>query len=317
MDAFDDSTSSLGSNFSTGWGRNKETVEVNCNQLLADLDLAKMLEAKLILHQFTFAKARAMYEFQGVTEWEMTVREGEWILLLDRREVPHMLSEEDAEMSKNLLSPYLANIPEPLTSTVQTTPEDRTASIDSPKPLPSVAIYLRPRSFALDLDRFLDYRRLYPDGWSLGLKVKIKVKGRVNRRINAQGKTKVRLDKDGKLRVRVKLVDKGLVPTNYVDTAVNGLEEAAEGTPTAEAGADEQPQVSPEDAAAQAEGGEDRQLVESPQSNNNKEDMDVPATSQLDDLADNLAPLSVETSAAPKEGASGETSEEEEPVVSS
>jgi hypothetical protein len=266
MDAFDDSTSSLGSNFSTGWARKKETIEVNCNQLLADLDLAKMLEGKLLLHQFTFAKARAMYEFQGVTEWEMTIREGEGILLLDRQATAMpMLSEEDAEMSKNLLSPLLASLPEPPTSA----PSDRTASIDSPNPLPPVAIYLRPRSFALDLDRFLDYRRLYPDGWSLGLKVKIKVKGRLNRRVNAQGKTKVALDKDGKLRVRVKLVDKGLVPTNYVD-AETGTEAAAG--------------LGVEAAAAEgAEGAEGAPADES-----------VTSSTTLDDLADTFSPLTVD-----------------------
>lgn len=275
MDAFDDSTSSLGSNFSTGWGRNKQTVEVNCNQLLAELDLARMLESKLFLHQFTFTKAKAMYEFQGVTEWEMTIREGEGILLLDRRpEGQSLQSLEDIEMSKNLLSPLLANIAEPGPS------EDRTASIDSPKPLPAVAIYLRPRSFALDLDRFLDYRRLYPDGWSLGLKVKIKVKGRVNRRVNAQGRTKVRLDKDGKLRVRVKLVDKGLVPTNYVEMHDPSLD-----TPVDTGSGDEQAAL----GSTVVEGLDDAAEPHSEQP--------PPTTSlldEIDELADSLAPLSVE-----------------------
>jgi hypothetical protein len=72
----------------------------------------------------------------------------------------------------------------------------------------------------VDLDRFLTSAVIYPEGWVLGVLVKVKIKGRI--KTNAIGLppsviSRVKVHSDGSIRVRIKLVDRGLVPLSYIE----------------------------------------------------------------------------------------------------
>ncbi len=241
VSTIDDSTSSLGSELSLSdvpQLRNAPVIEVDILNLLRNLNIAQMLQDKMRAMDFHIYKAKALYDFQAATEWEMAIREGTELLIVERASTNAAANSTNPTPSSTNPSPSSNNplaTPASTTSTTSTTSTGSTtsctsttasttstASTDSkdaetnPKP----SIYVRPKSMPVDLDRFLTSAVIYPEGWVLGVLVKVKIKGRIKTNaigLPPSGISRVKVHSDGSIRVRIKLVDRGLVPLSYIE----------------------------------------------------------------------------------------------------
>jgi len=203
-------------------------------------DLSKM---KLKIYN-----ARSLFDFRKVTEWEMSLNEGETLFLIatedpeEEIELPDDLKDEmnpdskpdekenekENEKDKNESTNNKENNQlEKLKAEEEIIQSsDRIGSIDELNPGEEVDdpftilsnqynfphpvnVEIRPNGFYYDLLQYIDYSSVYGNGWVLGIKAKIRCRRRF--------KNKKRLRKRRAIKMKLRVIDIGLIPENYVE----------------------------------------------------------------------------------------------------
>jgi len=189
--------------------------------------------------------ANSLFDFKKVTEWEMSLNEGESIFLIatedeeeeidipedfdglekpEEEEVNNHKEEDEKENLKD--EEQTANNNNNNNNNESTDSCDRIGSIDElnadeekedpytilskqynfPHP---VNVEIRPHGFYYDLLQYIDYSSVYGNGWVLGIKAKIRCRRRF--------KNKKRLRKGRAIKMKLRIIDIGLIPENYVE----------------------------------------------------------------------------------------------------
>jgi len=197
--------------------------------------------------------ANSLFDFKKVTEWEMSLNEGESIFLIatedeeeeidipedfdglekpEEEEVNNHKEEDEKENLKD--EEQTANNNNNNNNNESTDSCDRIGSIDElnadeekedpytilskqynfPHP---VNVEIRPHGFYYDLLQYIDYSSVYGNGWVLGIKAKIRCRRRF--------KNKKRLRKGRAIKMKLRIIDIGLIHENYVEVCSDSEKE--------------------------------------------------------------------------------------------
>ncbi|KAJ3186205.1 hypothetical protein HDU85_007645 [Gaertneriomyces sp. JEL0708] len=214
--------------------------------------LAKEIAQHMQEMDVMFYKAKAMFDFNKVTEWEMSICEGdELVIAVTRTQSTTTNNEEEQQSRQHARDPSEASMDNSATprgsvatglnerwasiDEIEKDAETRTSDIQSAKlstdslsqGASAVTLHSDPsaQDLAGQLTQLLDYAEVYGEGWVTALR--IKCKGRLSgdavgdeTTSTGNGSPGVKTDerfsaKKGK--VRIKLVDMGLIPGNYIE----------------------------------------------------------------------------------------------------
>ncbi|KAI8816830.1 uncharacterized protein EV422DRAFT_607308 [Fimicolochytrium jonesii] len=193
-----------------------------------------------------FSRARALFQFQKATEWEMSIEESEEVYLAHVEPYKPVETVKEAEGSRENKSerdeePQAEDQGEEEDGNLARTSctSERWASIDnvadhllgmvhgvakpdSKAPAEPVTLQSDPpiSEFAMQLNQLLDYAGVYGTGWETALRVKCR--GNIpaaaeSAKSEESDSTKQAAQQKGKGKLKIRLVDMGLVPGNYIE----------------------------------------------------------------------------------------------------